>query len=436
MTVLTVKAEWEPSDLIDPDESATFAEVRVCVDATPVSRFLDPTSNQQKVVEGPRVPIIDLVTGLAANWWTLLYEPEKQEGNQIFQARHRLDAMMPGSLFPPIALWSGGESLMASVLEPDERFQRYQYVRTNTPPSWTLDRELTQDGLAALIGAAVSQLDRHKAPGAALRDAWDRVLVSRADEDEAAWCMAAGRLGIDPYRLDGPDITSLSAGLGDDLFRDLCEAVESDEISRSVKWARESIRRLQSAPAVSVRPFGGAPPPDYSHPAWRDGVEAARLVRRRGGLPLDPKKTVQTLLEGALTDRSSGLQEAPPAIEGLAKRSDHMVKIAVSAPGTAGKRFALCRGAYLAWVGGQHADIAITAAGTRRQQASRAFAAEIVAPVELLQERASPHGLTQAIVDRIASEWQCNPRTIIYQAENHRVPLRGIGSGVRSYAWN
>ena len=99
------------------------------------------------------------------------------------------------------------------------------------------------------------------------------------------------------------------------------------------------------------------------------------------------------------------------------------IRVIVSTRSQRQRRFRMCKGIYLAWRSGPHGEAAVTTAQTWRQQASRAFAAELLAPADLLKERTAKTGLTPHLLDRLANEWVCPTQAIVHQAENHGVPL-------------
>jgi hypothetical protein len=71
-------------------------------------------------------------------------------------------------------------------------------------------------------------------------------------------------------------------------------------------------------------------------------------------------------------------------------------------------------------------DRASTDAMTRRQQASRAFAAEMLAPKEALLDRASKYGFDSDDIEDIASDFVCPFPTVMWQAHRAGIPLRGV----------
>jgi hypothetical protein len=258
-----------------------------------------------------------------------------------------------------------------------------------------------------------------------LREVWDRVRATEQDPSEKEWCMNAGRLGLDPYDPDAPDLERIKDGLCEELFADFCEAAEPDELSPICNWARDASRRLHNAPVIMTRGFGAAPRPDFSRRPWAEGYDAARLLRNRMGLAESPQRAPDTLLGDSAISDSATLLGGAPLVEGLARRESHEMRMAVTAISRRQRRFRLCRSFYLAWRPNR-STVAATTAGTWRQQASRAFAAELLAPADLLRDRAGNAGLTEGDIDVLADELGCPATAIIRQAQNHHVQLRDV----------
>jgi hypothetical protein len=263
-----------------------------------------------------------------------------------------------------------------------------------------------------------------------LSDIWDRVLDSIADSEERSYCITAGRLGLDPYDPDNPDLTTFSKGISSTLFGDVCEAARIDELREATEWIEKCERLLREFPKIQISQYGPPLETDLSIKAWEEGYRAAHTLRTSLGLAHDdPDRTLNLLFDGTLDNYPSVLPGGPSSIEALARRVDGHMQVGVHKGPPQRHRFHACRAAYLAWRCGDGQEAGVTVAKTRRQQASRAFAAELLAPAKLLRERAGQHGLTPDDIDAIAIEFRCPDWVIIHQAENHHhVPLRGIDS--------
>ncbi len=137
-----ITADWLNGDVNEPLEQATFAEVNVEVAQQVVSNLYQPGA--ETVLSGPRLPASVLGQGLIRRWWTLLYEPqrtlERHPRDPVFEARHRLDTLTNGYVFPPLAIWSGGETVLAQLFSPDVRFQTQRFSLPEVKEPWSLQR--------------------------------------------------------------------------------------------------------------------------------------------------------------------------------------------------------------------------------------------------------------------------------------------------------
>ena len=403
-----------------------MAEVPVSVGDQLLSATFDPETGE--MAAGSRLPAIVLSEGLVRYWWPLLYEPQRTPERQPrrdekFEARHRLDSFTPGYVFPSIGVWSGGETIVIGLFRPDMRFQKQRFVLPEHEP-WSFARGEVEEPLGKLIEATLQRVGRHNGRAALLRDDWDRIVASLHDPEEKEWCTNAGRLGLDPYDPELIDLGRVSEGISQALFSDICEASEPENLVRTCDWVRTMLAKVRTVKPFSIRDFGGAPYRDLTRPGYKNGQEAVQHLRNRLDLPLDPRAALEKLFDGA--DSSRAYEANAASIEGLARRQGSEIRISVPAHSVRQQRFRMCRATYLAWRAGSDSEVAATPAETWRQQASRAFAAELLAPAELLKQRFGRSGLNARVIERLADEWQCPPRTIVHQAENNRIPVTGV----------
>lgn len=408
MTALRLHPRWLIGDLDDPGEAATFAEIAVSVDDEPLAQIEDPDTG--RLSEGTRIPALPLALGLAQRWWRLLYEPEKRADRRI-EARHRLDVLTPGYVFPPLALWSGGDGVVARLLTPDLRFQRQRFVLPERDEPWYLPRTPVEEGLAAFIGATLERLPATAADE--LRDAWDRVRTTVADPDEMAWCMAAGRLGFDPYDAATPSLENLAGSLSPALFADLSEAATVEELPAARDWIEANQPAVARAPRIGIGALGDFPEADPDdHPAHQGYAAALRLRTALGRQ--HPTDVLRELTGDAECETTVG----PSAVQGIAHRANGSMSAVVQAHYPAQRRFRIFHAIFVAWEAGSGEDRLVSPAKTRRHQAGRAFAAELLAPTEILRERTGGQRPTSAQVESWAEDFGTTPHVVKEQLWN------------------
>jgi hypothetical protein len=333
---------------------------------------------------------------VAAGWWPLLYEPLRKFHDDQFQARHRLDTAMHGYVFPALAICSAGDDavLVDWALQEDE-YSPIEFLTSSPAEPFQLARADVENSLMDLVETTLDRLKTSSTVGMELRSDWGRVRESLSKPGELAYCVAAGRLGLDPYDSQAPDIGNFAADIDPKLFNDISDAVEIAELGDVTSWIREASPRLNACPRIEVGAFGPPPTdPDMRVPPWKIGSAAAQRLRVKLGLHEKPKRAVAELLGGAVTSKTNLAKRGPGALTALVQRTDGAASVGAISISSRQQRFRACAAAYLAWVTDPGDERAGTVALTRRQQAGRAFAAEMVAPREALQEHAGPYGFT------------------------------------------
>jgi hypothetical protein len=418
--------KWLRGDFDDPIEARSFAAVKVALNGEVLTRSYD------HIAEGERdtinVVLYPLALALAQNWWTLLYEPRKsEETGDLVEIRHSLDSFMNGFVFPALTVWSGGDD--AITLEHPHIRQGHsnlEFLPANEAVS-NLPREEVEGNLFKLVTAVVQRMPKGAA-ATGLEDAWNRVLESLGNSDERQYCEAAGRLGIDPYDPDAENISGFSEGLSEHLFANICEAATPPEMPSAIEWAREGARNIKNFPDVDIGQFGAMPIRNPREKIWIHGYESARLAR--SNLDLDgfnPRRVVDKIFGAAVSaDGFAIAGRTPFGLEAIANHRDGTMRVAIPRISARQRRFRLCRASYLAWKTIDDESSAVTTATTLDQQASRAFAAELLAPAQLLSELAGQDGLTPEKIEALADESVCPEAAIIWQAHNHGIRLRGV----------
>lgn len=407
MTGCQIDIQWLDGT---PEEGPSYAELAMALNGETISDIADPVSGG---VSGVRLPLLPLAQEIAERWWVLMYEPQKADRDLAFEARHRLDAFTPGYVFPPLALWSGGaEGVSATLLAPDTRFHSYQFRLPDIGQNWFLPR--------AAAETAWLDLMRHVAtrdPNRELGQALDRVIASRADPAERSWCEASGRLGLDPYDPDTPDLDQLAEGVEGQIFADLCDVGRLATLPR----LRQALAPLQTALTTAARfdvgALGCLPDQLFDQYAPFAGYDAAERVRAAAGLSPDDD-VVKRLIPGTIADDTDERD-----IQGLVVRDGDRLALAVRGKDRAQQRFRLCRALFLGWQQGQTSAHLVSSAKTWPQQASRAFAAELLAPAAWLREHAGRQGLSESQIQIMAQERHCAAQIIREQARNHYIRL-------------
>jgi hypothetical protein len=165
-------------------------------------------------------------------------------------------------------------------------------------------------------------------------------------------------------------------------------------------------------------------PHDIAVAPWQWGKQAAKKARTAFGigstdahgaralfdaLGIDPSKSDVPEADGMTAKLSGGLQ-----------RSGETMHMALADADFARRRFAAARGVFLGWNSGAETSHLITIARTRSQQASRAFAAELLAPFDYIRSRTGGSAISSYRIEEIAEELEVSSAVVKWQAhDNH-----------------
>ena len=144
----------------------------------------------------------------------------------------------------------------------------------------------------------------------------------------------------------------------------------------------------------------------------------------------DPERGQRFLEALSLENLKSFEASRIDQISGGLDRDDDRLRLVIFDELPPQQRFTAARAAFLGWVHSAPGAHLVTGALTRDQQASRAFAAEMLAPTGYIRMRASNRMLSDHAIDEIAQVLRAPAGAVRYQAEHagiHVVGSRGWG---------
>lgn len=244
--------------------------------------------------------------------------------------------------------------------------------------------EQVESALTDFVNEVLSRADRTSDERTVhLRENWRA--IQEADDGESAFCRAAGRLGLNPYDLDSEMADLLEGPLGEEgnsLAQDVLEAVFPDELEQSWAWV-EQIGDRYDLRRKGMRVGSGLVAGET--PA-QTGYRLAREIRQRGSVaddePIDDV-SVLTRAYGLAPLRIINQDHVPsPSIRStVGWTGDSEPVLAGPEPARSeSARFLHARGLFHALFGCGSGPRLTTNAYSWDQKASRAFAAEVLAP--------------------------------------------------------
>lgn len=423
-----ISVQWPPSATTGGDAvlDASTGRLTISVSQTDITSY-----RTDKGLEGKEliIPLYSLAEWIAANWWALLYEPAKTDDSENdfgFRSRHWLGTARDGFALPDLWLLPSGDLMR---LLSKSRYLRHAHLEFVHDVDESVPTALVRSSLATFVSGVMSRLEEAGIQNTIAQQAWELVLETAPDEEE--YCRLVGSLGLSPYD-EHPQIDrvleEISGRLSDSVLSDLCQASPPKKFESLAAVTSELVQALPNTQPINLSKLIDVPPPRDGKPeAWKWGKEAAAVVRERLGISSkDPKggsailDAVNFGIDSTSIVSSHGI-DVNQVAAGLA-RQDREMQLSIVESASAQKRFAATRAMFLGWAGASGSSRLVTGAKTRDQQASRAFAAELLAPVAYLRAKAGDKKrLTPDRLTGIASELDVSLAVLQYQAQNNQL---------------
>lgn len=433
--------DWEnPQGVIAPELAATWAQLMIQVDGTPVTQVHDYAA--RSVRSGIYLPLYPLAEWLVMHWWPLLNEPEvpRRAAYRDYPRRHNLRFAREGFALPDLALCPLNGKLALDWRPIDFPACGVRFLSEGAA---VFDAKGVEEALTAFIDSVVARLEIGGLRGTPLQEEWNAIRA--AAPEERRFCQVAGTLGLDPYSLSEEGQAAiirvsetLPAQLADDFFAiaDLNDlAAQATRLQAGLERIR--IQDTTLTPLLQLRDrFENI---DILRTPWAEGYAFARQLRRDLQLQDQTARTVEEV--GAFFGLSSGelraaivsLRDGERAPASGAARIpsffDALVGVNdVGSPGfllekqrESSRVFAFCRALFEYLTASTGPPVLISSAFSERQKRNRAFAAEFLAPSEMLNENISGDLLDMDEVEDLAARFGVSPLVIRHQLENHHL---------------
>lgn len=422
------KFSWKaPGSHDAPEIEQTLADMEIRIEDHAITRIFDRRAGSYR--DSIYVSLYPLAEWAVANWWFLFAEPDcpiRRTGGTSPIPRHSLRAAGDGFLFPDLRFWWEGETVQLSwdrCGSPHDSVEFVSHGRLAVP------RHVLASDLARVVQSVVDRLAGRGIHDTWLQDSWTILQNSIADPDERAFCEASASLGVDPYT-----ISDDSATLVQELFEsvpariasDLAESIEEGTLAQGINWLREGLRivapdQVSSIPLVDLRTAvqSREGEPDHGEmPAWEYGY---RLADRCLQVVTDHPAHVHW------EDRDSvdGLEPYWPAgVESIVRVHDEDMWCVSRKKHASSRRFTVARSLYFFVEPIVPVPRLSTSTRTWDQRASRAFAAQLLAPAWRLEERlGGVTAVSQEEIVEIANEFRVSEYIIRDQFKNHQLAV-------------
>ena len=403
---------------------------------------------------------------IVENWWFLLNEsyrfPARYASrdlartlqDRVWVQRHSLLAAREGGALPDLTLHRDEQKIVVRWT-PDGTASIHPPLRFTGEGEIHLDVADAERGLAEAVQTVMDRLDGFDEPEVkAFRQDW--AAITGATEQERRLCEWSARMGIDPF--DPEELTDdlaetlpeLMLNLDTPLRDDLLDAERPQTLQRDMGWLSRAEALAADAGSASHReptfqprsrlpPVGGLAAARNPEAVRSDadtgtahglGYACAAALRQYlspadGHEPIEDLDEILVRLGWAQSPSRTMEPEAESPLEAAVTRSEDGAPVAIvgnAETDTNGHRFRLARSIFFRHFSRKRGAgrRLVTEAHTREQRASRAFAAEFLAPAAGLSQRLGGSVSSRGI-DELAHHYGISAWVIGHQIQNHRL---------------
>lgn len=393
------------------------------------------------------VSLFPLAEFIAANWWPLVHEQSEKikvicSANKIdFKRRHWINSHTDGFAYPEVGFFGADSAIKINSNVSSIESANIQYTETSGGLSDSFngtDRLEVEGELLEFIRLTIERLPSND-DKIWLADAFQRIETSRKDPDELLYCKCAGLLGADPYDPDSDaesaifdTVSILGKSLAIELFA-TAEAFNVTDKAIEIKKQVDHIVKRSSEASTHIHGLKtalGLGSLSAQQP-WMAGYEAANKLRNLQDISaFSPLYNIDDVSK-LLVNMNSRFITTNPNIKQLGLRSiisnngsglSAMILADLNKSADAGK-FQLAS-AFSDFLFSDEDELFFsTQSVTDRQKRNKAFAAELLAPINGIRERFSMTKSIDENTSDIARQFNVSSYVVRYQLQNQAPEL-------------
>ena len=419
----TVIFEFEWRDIPgqgEPALCATMADFAIRVGDEYVTQIHD---KKAKTVRNSVItPLYTVAEWLASQWWCLLDECESPTRSTDFANRHLLRVAERGFVLPDLLFRPDGESVCLEWRPRRTSFANVDFINSGTVDATVA---MLRDELRDFIDAVVTRLDACGIRETWLQQEWDA--IGSVDPDEEQFCRTAGRLGSDPYSLDDSIANAIQRGAGSltaSMWNDCQCVVHPNRLGDAIDWIEKGVVKFKSDLTPQEHLPGSLRDlrlQSTQRSPWDRGYEIAHSVRHALHLSDDQCLDLPGIFSSGLSPTVShalpwlGLDAVELVMKGFIPR------LVTTKTRPDSQRFLFARALMDCVMENAEEHQLLTAASTARQQQGRAFAAELLAPARLIQNKIGSTTVSRDQIDDLAQELTVSTHVVEHQIRNHHL---------------
>lgn len=420
-------------------ERATWSAIRISVGNRCVTTIHDRELGEER--QSLHLPAFPIAEWLVHQWWFLLYELSPVENpldrstadHWNWLGRHCLRCADSALLLPKLAFYSDDKSVIAQWLADDSGVLPHMPGEFISSGLETLDRQETESALAQFVERVLRRVqslnfDRvHKTV-----ERW-RAIQSQGCE-ERDFCISAARMGLDAYDPDAID--DATAGFLEQhpisgyhaLIHDLTEIANPESLLRQWDWIDDVHQRLPlklGNDATATDSWRQIPKAHLHGYKLAQDVRQQLDIRGTHSIPSIPDVCRQLANRDLIIDHAEchAPRNRLRALVGTQTNGTGVVVAASHPRHATSERFLIARALYLMLASGNRNTRLLTDALSWDQRASRAFAAELLAPQSALIEDLDTDDASLEEIERLAAKYQVSTRVIENQLQNQGITV-------------
>jgi len=443
-TGIDLQIEWiEAPGVRAPELAATWARYQIWVGERCVTQVEQSDGTFRRSVYGSLYPLAEWI---ATNWWLLTehIRPSATDSaswtwsnlrRSPWLRQHNLRSAGDGMAWPDLTVVPEG-AMTRFVWSADED-RALGPLRFASRGRALVRSDEAKEALAGIVQRVLDRLAESDVGKTPLGEEWAN--IGSADEEEAEFCLAAARLGLDPYSVDEDAATKVLAivpAIPVELRAAFLDSANLDFLDVAGQWVSRATEVAAHAVSASTAPLaplrdavaGELAANSASNGAmlrrpWTIGYEMARDVRKalhvEATMPFDIAAWV-----GAQT-----IQGPSGGLQGLAAVRADRCGLALSDPprladgtGPFGRHrsFRSAKALGQALLRPQRQFFLLSSVRTGDDRVAGAFAAELLAPAEGIRRALATldtYGEDLAL-DVVASHFGVSPLTVRHQIDN------------------
>lgn len=425
MTQIDIHLAPEKLEEGTPEEQAAFGLVRIIADGRSLTQGYDTFIDGPR--EGPLVSGYHLAEWLSWNWWRLKCEPRPPRNPSLsWKFSHCLHTIGEGYVWPNLTIHSDGFRAALESNRSAEGPTVFRYFGATPVLALWADVEAAIDHF---VGVVLSRLDGATVRDSNLHTVWKELCAERSDPELARYRALEAKLGYDPGDADEAALNARLAEariLGDEAMGELASLAAMRSPDAAELMTAGELRTLAGQKGQPMNAADGVSPALASDLLW--GMGPAHEI----GVALAHRVRAQTSAgDGQIGDRELvALAGAPQSILtpewtrgplsfGLLDEGGRATAV-LSGTRTENRRFELARLIGDRIMRPEGGLFPVTDARSYRQKAQRAFAAELLAPIDAVRNMAGDD-FSEDRQEEIAEHFRVSPMVINRLLKNNRV---------------